>query len=335
MLYFYWYLYVLLWLFALFAFGLSLKVQNRFLAFYCALWAFVFGFRRHDVGNDTPSYAAYFENVGVGMGYGTVDKPYDTAEEGFVFISRIINLFTNSPTIIFLLVSVTLWLLIYLLYKNISKTPLLALLFMMTITGRMFYTLEIAVRQTFSIIIILSGLFLIRNSGITRWRDLHKNKMAIVGVILLVFSVTVHRTTGALVAVMILLYFIYLNKTIAYILIAIFTIIAIFGAEQFAIVFDRTMFLMGDSTDETLNLLGNRYIGHVETAKIGIVSMFGWLIPSILTIYLTEEKKVNSFFFKMFIFSFCLHMLMQFSNIHERITTLFILVGFTTSIPDI
>ena len=269
------------------------------------------------------------------MGYGTVDKPYDTAEEGFVFISRIINLFTNSPTIIFLLVSVTLWLLIYLLYKNISKTPLLALLFMMTITGRMFYTLEIAVRQTFSIIIILSGLFLIRNSGITRWRDLHKNKMAIVGVILLVFSVTVHRTTGALVAVMILLYFIYLNKTIAYILIAIFTIIAIFGAEQFAIVFDRTMFLMGDSTDETLNLLGNRYIGHVETAKIGIVSMFGWLIPSILTIYLTEEKKVNSFFFKMFIFSFCLHMLMQFSNIHERITTLFILVGFTTSIPDI
>ena len=118
--FFYWYLYVLLWLFALIAPGLSLKAQNRLLAFYCGVWAFVFGFRRHDVGNDTPSYAAYFENVGVGMGYGTVDKPFDTAEEGFVFISRIINMFTESATIVFLLIGVSLWFLIYQHYKTNS-----------------------------------------------------------------------------------------------------------------------------------------------------------------------------------------------------------------------
>ena len=333
--YFYWYLYVLLWVFAFIAPNIGLKAQQRLMAFYCGIWAFVFGFRRYDVDNDTPGYVAYFENVGTGDGYGTVDRPFETIEEGFWFLSKIVNFFTESATVAFLIIGITLWSLIYQLYKNNSKTPLLSLLFMMTI-GRMFNVLECMVRQTTSIIVILAGILCIQKSGITEWKRIFRNKWAMAGIILCLLSVTVHRTTGMLMAVMGLIYFIRINKTLSYLLIFGFAVFAIFGAAAFGELFDMAMLLIGGFSNENVNLLGDRYIGDVDGNKgFSIGAMLAWVFPTMLTVYLTKKEKVNTYFFKVFMFSYCLHQLMQFSTMHDRLIALFILVGFTIVIPEI
>lgn len=334
--YFYWYLYVLLWVFVFIAPNIGLKAQQRLMAFYCGIWAFVFGFRRYDVGNDTPGYAAYFENVGTGYGYGTVDRPFETIEEGFWFLSKVVNFFTESATVVFLIIGIALWSLIYQLYKANSKTPLLSLLFMMTITGRMFYTLEIAVRQTVSIIVILAGILCFQKSGIQSWKNILKSKWAIAGLILCLSSVTVHRTTGILMVFMAFIHFIKINKSIPYLLILGFALFAIFGAATFGQIFDMTMLFIGGFSDENVNLLGDRYIGDVN-GKSGFSTgtMLAWVFPTLLTVYLTKKEKINTYFFKTFIFTYCLHQLMQFSTMHERLITLFILMGFTMSIPEI
>lgn len=333
--FFYWYLYVLLWLLALVGQRFNIQKQQRFLAIYCGIWAFVFGFRRYDVGNDTSGYVVFFENKGGGGIYGTIDNPFVELEDGFVIISRFINIFTDNATVVFLFIGIVLWMLLYQLYKNTSRTPLLSMLFMLTITGRMFYTLEIAVRQTMSIIVILCGSLLLLKSGISNWRNIYKSKMAIVGVLLCVLSISVHRSAGLLVIIMVAVYFMYLSKTLAYILICVCSFVTFFASDFFALLFDGTMLLIGGFSNENINLLGDRYIGDMETGKFGISTAIGWLVPTLMTVYLSKKEVVNKFFFKMFISTFCLHMLMQFSAMHDRLITLFILYGFTSSIPEI
>ena len=334
--YFYWYLYVLLWIIAFLGQNLSQKIQQRILAIYCGLWAFVFGFRRYDVGNDTPDYAAFFENTGAGLKYGTIDKPFDTIEEGFLLMSKLINYFTDDATIVFLLLGILLWIGIYYLYKSQSRTPLLALLFMLTITGRMFYTLEIAVRQACSIIVILLGLLCFLKSGVKNWKELLRNKNAVVGFLLCLISITIHRTSGFLAIVLALLYLVKLNKVVSYVLIFGFAIFAMSGAAIFAQFFDTAMVFIGGLSDENVNLLGDRYMGDVnEKGGWSGGIMLAWALPSFLTVYLSKKEQVNTFFFKTFIFTYCLHQLMQYSTMHERLTTLFLLIGFTVSIPEI
>ncbi len=333
--YFYWYLYVLLWLFALIAPNIKIKTQKRLLALYCAAWAIIFGFRRYDVGNDTPGYTAFFENIGTGKTYGTIDNPDETLENGFLAISQLINLFTDSSTLIFLLIGIGVWGAVYLLYERLSETPLLSLLFMMTITGKMFYTLGIAVRQTMSIILILYGFIFIIKSGINSCRTILKSKWALLGLLLLVLSVTVHRTTGIMTLVLLVLYFLRMSKTIAYLMIFAATGIAIFAAPVIGEMFDGILLIVGAFSDETINLLGDRYMGDMTSFDYSGGAMLGWTVPALLTTYLTKKEMVNSFFYKIYIFSLCLNHVIQFSSMHIRLTPLFILLGFVMSVPSI
>lgn len=335
--FFYWYLYVVLWVLAFVGMHISLKKQQILLAIYCGIWAFVFGFRRYNVGNDTPGYAAYFENTGNGLTYGTVDRPFDSIEEGFWLLSKIINIFTENATIVFLIIGIALWMGIYYLYKSQSRTPLLSLLFMMTINGSTFQTIEIAVRQTCSIIMIIYGLLCFSKSGANSWKQVMRRKWCVLGIMLCLASITVHRTTGILSIVLFFIYIVKLNKTFAYVLIGGFAIFAMVGSAAFAQLFDTAMILVGGISDENVNLLGARYMGDVNEAQRGISSgvMLAWMIPATLSVYFTKKEQVNTFFFKTFIFTYCLHQLMQYSTMHERLTTMFILLGFTLSVPQI
>lgn len=333
--YFYWYLYLLLWLFAFIAPNVSDKAQKRLLAWYCAIWTIVFGFRRYDVGNDTPGYAAFFENAGIGQSYGTIDSPDETLESGFLLFSQLVNFFTDSATIVFFLIGVGVWSGSYLLFNKQSSTPLLAFLMMMTITGKMFYTLGIAVRQAVSIVVILFGIILIIKSGIDSWRHVYKNKWAIWGVLLCLGSITIHRTTGAMTMILIILYFFRLSKIGAYFLIIAFTGIAVWAAPMIGQMFDSALLVVGAFSDEKVNLLGDRYMGDMTSYGYSGGAMIAWTVPALLTTYLSNKQDVNSFFFKIYIFSLCLHQFIQFSTMHIRLTPLFILLGFISAVPAI
>ena len=333
--YFYWYLYLLLWFFALLSPNISVKAQERLLGIYCAIWAFVFGFRRYDVGNDTLNYALFFENSGTTGFYGTIDNPDPSFEEGFMALSKFMNFFTNSATFIFLMIGIGVWTFIYYLYKNQSKTPILSLLFMMTITGRVFYTLEIAVRQTISIIVFGFGILFLLKSNIVHWYKIFHSKYALIGFLLCMFSVTIHRTTGLLILLLIFIYFVHLSKFISYVLVGVFTIIAVFSADYFTQLFDGVLLVIEGFSSENVSVLGDRYLGDMETMNYHKSALVAWVIPTLLTIYLSPKSVINTYFFKVFIFTFCLHQLMQFSTLHERLLTPFIILGFTYSIPEI
>ena len=265
-----------------------------------------------------------------------MDNPFETIEEGFWLISKVINAFTENATIAFLIIGSILWWAIYNLYKSKSKAPLLAMLFMMTITGRMFYTLEIAVRQTCSIIVILFGIICLSKSNINSWKQVLHNKWSIYGILLCLASITIHRTTGMLMGILLVLYFVRFNKTLCYSLVVGFAVFAVFGAAVFAEFFDTAMLLVGGLKNENVNLLGDRYMGDVADNKgFSTGAMLGWVIPTLLTIYYTKKENINDFFFKVFIFTYCLHQVMQYSTMHERLITLFMLLGFSASIPEI
>lgn len=75
------------------------KVQYFVLGIICILWAFVFGLRGYNVGNDTSGYVSFFDGSHVsGIGYGNIYFPGDTIELPFVYYARIVNLFSGSPT---------------------------------------------------------------------------------------------------------------------------------------------------------------------------------------------------------------------------------------------
>lgn len=333
--FYYLYLYLLLWIFAFIAPTISIKAQKKILALYCSIWAVTFGFRRYDVGNDTPGYVAFFENRGSMYGYGTVDNPGETIEEGFVVFSKIINLFTENATIVFLGLGIAIWSVIYLLYLSKSKTPLLSLLIMMTITGKIFYTLEIAVRQSMSIFVVLLGILLIYSSKIGKIKDFTSSKRALAGLLLFLFSIMIHRTTGMLVFILFLLLFLKMNKSICYAVVIFFTMIALFFAESFVQLFDYTLLFVGEFSDENVSLLGDRYMGEIDTKLPIRASLIAWPLPTLLTIYLTKKDHINNFVFKVYIFVFCLHQMMQYSTMHDRLTTLFIIIGFVASVPEI
>ena len=313
---------------------MPLKKQKKLLAFYCGIWAFVFGFRRHDVGNDTPGYAAFFENVR-GMGYGTIDNPDESLEGGYLLFSRIINVFTDSSTLVFCLIGIGIWGCAYHLYNKQSHTLLLSFMFMMTITGQMFYTLGIAVRQSLSIIVLIWGINLILKSQVGCWRSILKNKQAMIGLLLCLASITIHRTTGMLVVVLGLMFFLRMTKLRAYVLIALFTCVALFAAPIIGKMFDALMMMIGTFSDDKVNLLGDRYLGDISSYGYSGGAMLAWTIPAFLTTYLTNKDDINSYFFKIYIFAFCLHQFLQFSSMHIRLTPLFILLGFTMSVPKV
>lgn len=335
MLLFYWYLYILLWFLAYMAKNMEIKQQNRVLAVYCGLWALVFGLRRYDVGNDTPSYVAYFENKGLGLGYGTVDFPFDTIEEGFWVLSKIINFFTGNATVVFLLFGVGIWYVIYKLYSSYSQTPLLSLFYMLTLTGTMFYTLQIAVRQAASIVVIGLGVLLIRKAGNTNFTNFWKNKYAFMGILLCLASITIHRTTGALVVILFVLYFVKFSKIVSYVLVLISTIIAIVFSDFLAQVFDGFLMLIDGASNENIALLGERYLGDMDANSFSKGSMIAWLFSTIITIHLTQKKDTGTFFYNIYIFTYVLHQFVQFSHMHLRLITLFLMMGYVVSVPSI
>lgn len=340
MLYFYWYLYLLLWILACLAPNISKRAQNRLLAVYCALWAFVFGFRRHDVGNDTPGYTAFFENrLGnvprLSTSYGTVQYPNDGIEEGFIILSKVVNIFTENATIIFMMIGIIIWVAIYHLFKNYSKTPLLSLFFMLTITSTMFYSLEIAVRQSISMVTICYGILLLMHSNITDWKEVWKNKKAFMGLLLCLVSISIHRTSAVILCLFILLYFIKFTKVSAYIVIGIFALLAVKGTDLLSSYFDRALYIMGGFSNEGFNILSDRYMGNMDDNRFSQGAFIVWVTLTLLTVYLTKEDDINKFFFKLFIGAYCIHQIFQFSLVHTRIVALFIMLGYVMSVPDV
>ena len=315
--------------------SLGKKAENRLAAIYCMVWALFMGLRRHNVGNDTPGYAAYFENnTAGGFEYGTVDKPFEDMEFGFWFISKVINFFTESSTVVFLLISFGIWVFISVLYRRYSQSPLLAILLFFTITVRLPITaLGVMVRQDVSIIVIGIGLLIILKTGVKSVSAFFHNKVALVGGLICLFSILVHRSTGILIVFLFLLHFVRIPKVLAYVLIVGFTIFAVFFAETISQLFDMTLLIIGDNSSEMTSLLADRYADAMDAETISKGALVAWIVPSLLTVYLSKKEEINTYFFKVFIFSYCLNQLIQFSFMHDRIIALFVIVGFVGIIP--
>ena len=94
MTYIYFFIEIIIFFLFLYSKGRGLKVTNKCLAISCILWTLIFGLRGYMVGNDSPNYAAYFENRNTpGVGYGTINYPGESIEWGFVAITRLRRFF--------------------------------------------------------------------------------------------------------------------------------------------------------------------------------------------------------------------------------------------------
>ena len=137
------------------------KQRKLFLFITCMMWALIFGLRGHEVGNDTPGYTGFFErtNARGGDGYGTYDAPGESIEWGYVMVNRVLALFSDSATFLFLFHGFFLFSMLYVIYKD-NRNSVMSLLWMMTF-GDTISMLMVALRQSFSICFALLSIVLI------------------------------------------------------------------------------------------------------------------------------------------------------------------------------
>lgn len=324
---------IIIFSFVLYTYKKDIKTKNRFLLITCILWALLYGLRGYIVGNDTPGYAAFFENQ-KGMGYGTIDNPDETLEWGFILVAKVISLFTNWPTFFFLVQAFLMYLLIYNEYKD--KEGGLWGLLCFTIMSESFMLLIVAARQSFSIIFVIISLLCFKRIGESKSvGKLFKNKWFWMGMALFIFSVNVHRSSIILFPLLIVAYLIPLNKIAAQCIVVVVFLVTIFMPDTIGDLFDLALSQISGISDETVNLMASRYaFNWGESGGYTMLKMFSWCVPFFVTVSLTDKQKINSFQFKCLILALILYVMLGRSTMVNRLSLLFQVLGFAMFIPD-
>ena len=309
------------------------KQCNIFLAISCAIWAILFGLRGYDVGNDTPYYAGFFELTNTDDGYGTYESPGESIEWGFIAINRSLAIFSESATFLFVVHSIFLFSMIYVIYKD-NRNSVMSLLWMMMF-GSTMSMLMVALRQSFSICFVLLSIFLLEKAfqQCTIKKEIVNEKQFWIGVICFVFAMTIHRTSVFLVPLLVLLYFVRVNKVALYTLLTIAFGASLIVTDYISDLFDISMFLIGGVEDNNINLLSERYGDEMSNSGSSIISKSALIIPAYLAIYFSDSQKVNSLFFKCLIFGIIVFLLFSSSTVISRIILLFIVLGYSVIIP--
>lgn len=237
-------------------------IENRNLLISCLLWALVAGLRAYSIGNDTLGYTAFFEGTNIkGVGYGTVQFPGDTIEWGFVTLSRFLYYFTENGTFFLLSNGFLVYLSIFLTYKD-KMYGLWGFLIFMAI-GNNFIVLNNAIRQSFSIGILLIGIYFIqklpRKDKSISWYNYVKQPYGVIGLLCCVFAGTVHRTSIMLFPLLALVWLIPMTKKLGYVCVSVAFIGSMFFASYIGSFFDAMLTLIGGMSNDNVALLGDRY----------------------------------------------------------------------------
>ena len=309
------------------------KQCNIFLAISCAIWAILFGLRGYDVGNDTPYYAGFFELTNTDDGYGTYESPGESIEWGYIAINRFLAFFSESATFLFVVHSIFLFSMIYVIYKD-NRNSVMSLLWMMMF-GSTMSMLMVALRQSFSICFVLLSIFLFEKASqqCTIKKEIVYEKQFWIGVICFVFAMTIHRTSVFLVPLLVLLYFVRVNKVALYTLLTIAFGASLIVTDYISDLFDMSMYLVGGVEDDKINLLAERYGDEMKNDGASIISKTALIIPVYLAIYFSDSQKVNSLFFKCLFFGIIVFLLFSSSTVITRIILLFIVLGYSVIIP--
>ena len=313
------------------------SVDNKILLLFCFLWTLIAGLRSYVVGNDTMGYTAFFEGTNRGgVGYGTVQFPGETIEWGFVALSRLLHQISENGTFFLFINGLLVYFSIFLIYKN-RKYGLWGLLMFMTI-GNNFVALNTAIRQSFSIAILLVGLYFIslmpkKDKTISWYRYIQK-PYALIGICLCIFAGTVHRTSIMLFPLLALVWFMPMRKKIAYACVSVAFIISIFFASYVGTFFDTMLTLIGGLSDDNVALLGDRYSDSFGETSSSLIRNLAWVIPCLACIGNSSGEKIKSFNMKCYIFSVCAYLLFSASYMVTRLNLVFLILGFTVAVPE-
>lgn len=316
----------------------KIKIRdNKLLFVSCLLWAFVAGFRSYVVGNDTLGYVAFFENTNQGgVGFGTVQFPGDTIEWGFVALSRILHKISENGTFFLLANGLLVYLSIFLTYKD-KMYGLWGFLIFMAI-GNNFIVLNTAIRQSFSIGILLIGIYFIqklpRKDISISWYQFLRQPYGLIGILCCFFAGTVHRTSILLFPLLTLIWVVPMTKKIAYTCVGFAFIASVFFSSYIGVFFDNMLTLIGGMSDDNVALLGDRYADSFGETSSSLIRNLAWVIPCMVCIGCSGKERIKSFYMKCYIFSVCAYLLFSASFMVTRLNLLFLILGFTVVVPE-
>lgn len=310
------------------------KLQKRFLLLSCLIWGLVWGLRGINVGNDTYGYTKFFDGTGAANQlYGTVDSPEESLEFGFTSLAKFLSLFSSSSAFFFLVEALLCYFAIYLLYKNAIYGLWGLLLFHIMTSCSL--VLTIAVRQCFSISLILISIYLFSRHKFNlqyKW-ELLKNKYFILTISCFLFSLSIHRTSILLLPIILFAYFWHLKRKTVYFIIASVFVIAVIMPSIIVDIFDLALSQVLLISNEKISLLGSRYAGDLE-ADASFLGTLSWCVPIFLTTYFSNDKTINTFAFKCLIIGFILVTILSGSTMQARLSILFLLIGSKLIIPQ-
>lgn len=329
---------VLLFLLSLYSMRLNFSEIKRCLIVICLVWICIFGLRSGLVGNDTNNYVSFFLNKNAGMGYGDLNGRSEV-EPGFIFITRIIKFVSDSFTIWFLIIAAWLWLAIYNFYIIITDykkiAPGLLAIFLMANT---FVTLMVAMRQATAICVFLTGIILIiKNNYIDGKIKLHLgNKMQLVGLLLVIFTVFIHKSMILLIPIVLGAQFLKVTRTKLICFVLISCMISILFSDSIGSLFNLFFVSFGQLgidfvNSDVMDVYAEDFGGNTQK----ITTYIAWALPAIVTIRLSDENEVQDLFFKIYVLSVCLFLLLSKTFLIERINSSLMLLGFTRFWPTI
>lgn len=329
---------VLLFLLSLYSMRLNFSEFKRYLIVICLVWICIFGLRSGLVGNDTNNYVSFFLNKNAGMGYGDLNGRSEV-EPGLIFITRIIKFVSDSFTIWFLIIAAWLWLAIYNFYIIITDykkiAPGLLAIFLMANT---FVTLMVAMRQATAICVFLTGIILIiKNNYIDGKIKLHLgNKMQLVGLLLVIFTVFIHKSMILLIPIVLGAQFLKVTRTKLICFVLISCMISILFSDSIGSLFNLFFVSFGQLgidfvNSDVMDVYAEDFGGNTQK----ITTYIAWALPAIVTIRLSDENEVQDLFFKIYVLSVCLFLLLSKTFLIERINSSLMLLGFTRFWPTI
>jgi len=336
----YFYVLIIMFVFVLLSFRAKPKQRDRYFMFCCCLMVLVLGLRGYQVGNDTPGYAQFIsgKNYTGFFSYGTVDKPEESLEWGFVALMRIIHIFTSSPTVLFLLQQTFLFTIIYYLYKRTNQEyALWSLLLFFVLNHGQFVFLSVALRQAISTSFLLLGVCIIEykkeeiKSFKGRW---FRNKYLMLSIIIMLLAAFMHRTSIILFPFVLLSYYLKTSKKVAISIIAATSLIAMYIPDTFSQLFDFVLANIAGVADEKVSLMGDRYKDAFDdSSSQKVIFLFSRAVIPIFVIYFMDKKKVAPVFLNCILISTVISLIMSGSNMVARLVQVFAVIGGAAYVP--
>jgi len=329
-----------MFVFVLLSFRAKPKQRDKYFMFCCCLMVLVLGLRGYYVGNDTPGYAQFIsgKNYLGFFSYGTVDKPEESLEWGFVTLMRIIHIFTSSPTVLFLLQQTFLFTIIYYLYKRINpEFALWSLLLFFVLNQGQFVFLSVALRQAISTSFLLLGVCIIeyKKEKIKSFKgSWFRNKYLLLSIAVMLLSAFMHRTSIILFPLVLLSYFLNTSKKVAISIIAATSLIAMYVPDTFSQLFDLVLANIGGVADEKVSLMGDRYKDAFDdSSSQKVIFLFSRAAIPIFVIYFMDKKKVAPVFLNCILISTVISLIMSGSNMVARLVQVFAIIGGAAYVP--